>query len=96
MSHILQNRNTTFAAVLFTIVNYSTGGESVLPQEFGVPSLSGVIFGNVLPSGNSLGIELFPVAIGGKVQLREFSGGSFTEIPPTVGLNAVVVAIIFT
>lgn len=97
MSHTDQNTSSIQTVPFaFTIVNYATGGEAVSPTEFGgATPITGVVFGDVPPGLNSLGITLFPLLVAGKVTLREFSGGVFTEIPTTNNLNATVVGFIF-
>lgn len=94
MSHQIQN--PSYAAFNFVIINYAVGGETISPLEFGSPTFSGAVFAEVPPGSNSLGVVLFPVLIAGKVQLRQFAGGLFSEIAATVNLNATLVGFIFS
>lgn len=77
-----------------TIVDYVTGGESFTAAEFQVEQILGVLLGEVPANQNSLGVPLFPLLNAGKVQLFRFVGGAPVQIPSTVGLNAVVPAIL--
>ena len=79
----------------FTIQNYTTGGELVQSSEIAtIASIQAVIFGQVPPGQNSLGVTLWPLLSGGKVQLFQFSGGTFVQVPTTTALNAVINAYI--
>lgn len=95
MSHTIQIAAIPAPAVL-TIVNYVSGGETVSPLEVGAgPNFQGVVFGVCPSDKNSLGVNLFPVVVGGKVQLFQLSGGTFVQIPTTNSLNAVIVGFVF-
>jgi|SRR5215467_899142 len=95
MSHTLARQGPDILQfVRLTIVDYPTGGETVLPSEFQSSSIEGVIFGTCPPGQNSLGVLLFPVIAGGKVQLFQFVGGSPQQIAATVGLNALFPAMV--
>jgi hypothetical protein len=99
MSHTLTAKlNPLFYMVSLTIINYATGGEAVAATElFGPvsPTIQSVIFAQIPAGQNSLGVVLFPVLVGNKVVLFQFSGGSPVEIPPTNNLNASVTALIW-
>lgn len=89
MSHtIAQQGPDLLKFVKLTIVDYPTGGETVLPSELNSGAIEGVIFGSVPPNQNSLGAHLFAAVAGGKVQIFQFVGGSPQQIPATPGLNA--------
>lgn len=94
MSHSIANNNPSHIAyVRVTIINYTTGGETVLSSEVlpgDLSTIDSVIFGTVPPGQNSLGVPLFPVLLGGKVALFQFTAGVPGEIPTTANLNAVV------
>lgn len=81
-----------------TIVNYVVGGEAINPAELlpsgTPPGVLGVIFGNVPPAKNSLGVLLFPVLDSGKVRLFQFVSGAPVEIATTNNLNAQIPAMI--
>lgn len=99
MSHTLASNpilNTfPLLPVKLTIIDYATGGEVVTPDELGVTTISGVIFGTVPAGQNSLGGPLFPLLNAGKVMLFRFTSGSPVEIAATVGLNASITALVF-
>lgn len=79
----------------FTIQNYATGGELVQSSEIAtIATIQAIIFGQVSPAQNSLGVPLFPVLNAGKIMLFQFSGGVFSQVPATTALNAVINAYI--
>lgn len=80
--------------VTLTIVNYTAGGEAVSAADANAQAVDGVLFGTVPAGKNSLGVALFPLLNGGKIQLFQFVGGSPVEIPTTAALNAVVPALV--
>lgn len=97
MSHTILTKAPDFLQfVKLTIVDYIVGGELVTPSEimFGATSVDGVFFAMVPAANNSLGVPLFPVIINGKVVLERFIAGVPTEISATIGLNAVIPALV--
>lgn len=91
MSHTLQALPNTGQVYQITIQNYTTGGEQVQSSEIAtIASIAAVIFGQVAPSQNSLGVPLFPILNAGKIMLFQMSGGALSQIPTTSALNAVV------
>ena len=95
MSHTFSKLNVEqFVPASLTIIDYTSGGEAVTLNELGAAGIDGAIFGQVPPAQNSLGVPLFPILNAGKVVLIRFVGGVPTEIPTTVGLNALVFALV--
>lgn len=81
--------------VQLLIQDYTSGGELVsLADVPGANSVSGVVFGTVPSSQNSLGTPLIPVLDAGKIRLYQFTTGSPVEVITTIGLNATVTAIV--
>jgi hypothetical protein len=93
MSHTIADvSGSNIRFVKVTVVNYATGGEAFTAVEFHQEQVLGFIFGQVPASQNSLSTALFPIFDAGKLRLFQFVSGAPQEIPPTAGLNAVVVA----
>ncbi len=80
---------TVVGFAILTIGDYANGGEQVSVAGLNFPpNFLGASLGIVPASKNSLGVPLFPVLNGAKVQLFRFVSGSPVEIPTTAGLNA--------
>lgn len=96
MSHTKLFQSGAYQAtwMTWTLIDYATGGEQILASEIDHPP-AGFLFGEITPAQNSLGVQLFPIVLAGKVVMRQLTGGAFVEIPPTVGLNAQVSGLIF-
>lgn len=97
MSHVVTRQDgfPTIAPVQLTIQDYALGGEAVTAAELGCVGVAGVILATVPPGQNSLAVPLFPILSGGKIMLFRFTAGAPVEIAATVGLNAVITAILF-
>jgi len=97
MSHTFNgifNISGFVAFASMTIVNYTSGGETINASEFEFAGINGFLLGMVPAASNSLGVPLFAEgkisAISTKVKLYHFVSGVPTEIPTTTALNALV------
>lgn len=100
MSHTLQlvsHDTGSLTVVKVTIIDYAVGGEPFALTEFhgGANPLDVIVFQIVAPAQNSLGKFLWPLLSAGKVLLvQQNASNVLGEIPATVGLNAVISAIV--
>ena len=89
MAHTITYTPARFSGIFtVTVTNYVAGGESFTLADFALNALP------VLPvvnasNRNSLNALLFPLVVGGNLKLFQISGGVFSELPTTNGINAI-------